>query len=131
MVNAPIPKHLQTDDWKRLPKPGDRLMDMTRSTLYEIIQDPDSGVRSAVIRKAGRTRGIRLIWMPSLYSYLNRLAGLEESNSSELLLREDTSSFGLTDGPVKVVDHEGRKRKDLGGKVALKIAKQTNRLRSK
>jgi hypothetical protein len=79
MLKAEIPKHLQTDDWKRLPKPGGRLIDLTRTTLFEIIQDPESGVRSAVIRKPGRVRGIRLIYMPSLYAYLNRLAGIEDS----------------------------------------------------
>lgn len=83
MNKVEIPTHLRTEDWARLPKPGDRMMDMTRSTLYEIIQDPASGVRSAVIRKPGRVRGIRLIYMPSLYAYLSRLAGLEVSSADQ------------------------------------------------
>lgn len=78
MLKADIPNHLQTEDWQRMPKPGQRLMKLTRTTLLEIIQDPQSGVRSAVIRKPGRTRGIRLIFMPSLFAYFNRLAGVEE-----------------------------------------------------
>jgi len=78
MLKIDIPKHLQTEDWQRMPKPGQRMMNLTRSTLLEIIQDPNSGVRSAVIRKPGRTRGIRLIFMPSLLAYFNRLAGLEK-----------------------------------------------------
>src|SRR5258708_3388528 len=55
MLKVEIPKHLQTD-WARMPKPGDRLNGLTRSTLLEIVQDPVSGVRSAVIRKAGAVR---------------------------------------------------------------------------
>jgi len=70
-------QHLQTVEWARMPKPGQRLMDLTRSTLLEIIQDPQSGVRSAVIRKPGRTRGIRLIFLPSLFAYFERLAAVE------------------------------------------------------
>ena len=77
MLKVEIPRHLQTAEWARMPKPGQRLMDLTRSTLLEIIQDPQSGVRSAVIRRPGRTRGIRLIYMPSLFAYFNWLAGLE------------------------------------------------------
>ena len=77
MLKVEIPKHLQTADWARMPKPGDRLNGLTRSTLLEIVQDPASGVRSAVIRKPGRTRGIRLIFLPSLFAYFERLAGVE------------------------------------------------------
>jgi hypothetical protein len=76
MRKVEIPKHLQTADWARMPKPGQRLMDLTRTTLLEIVQDPASGVRSAVIRKPGRTRGIRLIFLPSLFAYFERLAGV-------------------------------------------------------
>ena len=83
MPKVEIPKHLHTAEWSRMPKPGQRLMDLTRSTLLEIIQDPQSGVRSAVIRKPGRTRGIRLIFMPSLLAYFNRLAGLESEEQAE------------------------------------------------
>jgi len=83
MLKVEIPKHLQTADWQRMPKPGQRLVDLTRSTLLEIIQDPDSGVRSAVIRKPGRVRGIRLIFMPSLFAYFNRLAGVTSEESEK------------------------------------------------
>jgi hypothetical protein len=83
MTKLEVPEHLQTLDWNRLPKPGQRVMGMTRTTLLEIVQDPESGVRSAVIRKPGRIRGIRLIYMPSLFAYLNRLAGMEVAGGTE------------------------------------------------
>ena len=83
MLKVNIPKHLQSDDWRRLPKPGERLMGLTRTTLNEARNDPRSGVRSAVIRKPGRTRGIVLIYMPSLFAYLNRLAGLEVADATK------------------------------------------------
>jgi hypothetical protein len=77
MLKVNVPRYLQTEDWHRMPKPGDRLQGMSRTTLLEVIQDPASGVRSAVIRKPGRTRGLRLIYMPSLLAYLNRLSGID------------------------------------------------------
>jgi hypothetical protein len=88
MIKAEIPKHLQTEDWARLPKPGDRLMGLTRSTILEMVQDPTTGVRSAVIRKAGRQRGIRLIFMPSLFAHLRRLAGIAQEPADGLALYE-------------------------------------------
>jgi hypothetical protein len=86
MFKVDIPRHLQTDEWGRLPKPGQRLMGLTRTTLLEIIQDPQSGVKSAVIRKRGRVRGIRLIFLPSLLSYFERLAdqGVDKQSSLEV-----------------------------------------------
>src|SRR5258705_5763611 len=83
MVKVEIPEHLRTVDWERVPKPGLRLMGLTRTTLLEVIKDPQSEVRSAVIRKPGRARGIRLIYMPSLFAYLHRLAGLEADSENE------------------------------------------------
>ena len=75
MTKANVPQYLQTQDWARMPKPGDKYQGMSRTTLLEIIQNPESGVRSAVIRKPGRTRGLRLIFVPSLLAYLDRLSG--------------------------------------------------------
>jgi len=66
-----------------MPKPGDKYQGMSRTTLLEIIQNPESGVRSAVIRKPGRTRGIRLIFVPSLLAYLDRLSGVEVTPASD------------------------------------------------
>jgi hypothetical protein len=78
MRKVELPRHLQTANWQRMPKPRERLVDLSRTTVFEILQDPNSGVRRAVIRKPGRVRGIRLIYMPSLFAYLNRLAGLKD-----------------------------------------------------
>jgi hypothetical protein len=81
-TNVKIPQHLSSDDWVRLPKPGDRFMELTRSTLLEIVTNPKSGVKSAVIRsKPERQRGIRLIYLPSLLAYFERLADEEKSRA--------------------------------------------------
>jgi hypothetical protein len=71
---------MQGADWARFPKPGDRLNGLTRTTLLEIVQDPTSGVKSAVIRKPGKQRGIRMLFLPSLFAYFERLAGVESDS---------------------------------------------------
>jgi len=83
MLKVKIPQHMQGADWARMPKPGDRLNQLTRTTLLEIIQDPTSGVQSAVIRRPGKTRGIRMIFLPSLYAYFERLAGVASKEAEE------------------------------------------------
>jgi hypothetical protein len=81
MLKPEIPKHMQGEEWIRLPKPGQRFMGLTRSTLLEIVLDPESGVPSAVIRKRHAQRGIRLIHRPSLVKYFHRLASLEAATN--------------------------------------------------
>jgi hypothetical protein len=77
MLKPEIPRQFQGEEWIRLPKPGQRFMGLTRTTLLEIVLDPESRVPSAVIRKRNAQRGIRLIHRPSLVEYFHRLASLE------------------------------------------------------
>jgi hypothetical protein len=62
----PIPSH--GEDWVRMPKPRERLWGLSRTTLLELIQLGE--IKSALIRKPGSLRGIRLIYTPSLRAYL-------------------------------------------------------------
>jgi hypothetical protein len=78
MFKVTIPRKYSTDDWVRMPKPDERFMGLSRATPHQILTDPTTGVRSAVIKKPGARRGIRLIYLPSLLDYLARLAKLEE-----------------------------------------------------
>ena len=58
--------------WGRLPKPRQRFNGLSRTTLLEACERGD--VRSCVLKKRHAIRGIRLIYLPSLYEYLERLA---------------------------------------------------------
>jgi hypothetical protein len=67
-------------EWLRLPAPGSRcpFTGLSRSTLNELtIGGPANGgtppVKSAVLRKRGALRGIRLISYDSLMGYLESL----------------------------------------------------------
>lgn len=60
------------EEWGRLPKPRARFNGLSRTTLLEACERGD--IRSCVIKKRNAIRGIRLIYLPSLYEYLERLA---------------------------------------------------------
>jgi hypothetical protein len=79
-----IPKHLDTEEWIRMPKPGDRYMGLTRTTLLEIVLNPEAGVRSAVIKKKHARRGIRLIHRGDLLAHFSKLAGVVVSDREEI-----------------------------------------------
>jgi hypothetical protein len=71
-------------EWIRLPKPGDRCTHtaLSRSTLNELTIPSDANdylppVRSAVIKKRGAMRGIRLISFDSLMHYIDSLCEIE------------------------------------------------------
>jgi hypothetical protein len=68
MIRPKIPAHSNPDDWKRLPKPRERLCDLSRTTLLELHERGEIAV--AAIRKPGSQKAIRLVFMPSLISYL-------------------------------------------------------------
>ena len=72
---------LTKPEWIRLPTPGARCRytGLSRSTLNELVipgpaNDHLPPVRSAVIKKRGATRGIRLVDFDSLMSYIDSLA---------------------------------------------------------
>ena len=92
-------------EWSRLPRSGDRdpLCGLSRSTLNELIL-PCAGnshrppVRSIVVKKRGAMRGIRLIHVPSLSSYLNSLADdasvPHEPREAEFVVEENVAMGG-------------------------------------
>ncbi len=63
-----------------MPKPRERLWGLSRTTLLELIQLGE--IKSALIRKPGSMKGIRLVYMPSLSTYL---AGCVEEPKSKPL----------------------------------------------
>jgi hypothetical protein len=80
MLKVTIPKEFGTEEWGRLPKPGLRLYGISRSGWMDIIGNPNSGVRSICIKKPGRQRGVRLLHMPSVHAYFDRLMQEQEAD---------------------------------------------------
>ena len=61
----------QDRDWVRLPKPAHSLCGMTRSYLYQLCAS--GKIRSVTIRQPHNTRGVRLIYRPSIHAFLASL----------------------------------------------------------
>jgi hypothetical protein len=58
-------------NWVRLPKQGGKLCGLTRSHLYSLYT---AGIiRSVALCRPHHTRGVRLIFLPSLLRYLESL----------------------------------------------------------
>jgi len=77
MRKVKIPTDLQGEDWGRYPKAGrpgqsgGRLCGMSRTTIHEL---SEAGfIRTVAIKKPGAIKGIRLVYLPSLYAYLESL----------------------------------------------------------
>ena len=72
MVKIEVPAHMQNEQWARMPKPKGRLNGLSRTTLLEL---SNAGlIRTVAIRKPGAVKGIRLVYLPSLYAYLDSLS---------------------------------------------------------
>jgi hypothetical protein len=65
-----------TDEWARMPTPKGRLCGLSRTTLLELHRL--GHIKMAVIRRPGAIKGIRLVYLPSLYAYLDGLAKIEK-----------------------------------------------------
>jgi hypothetical protein len=67
------------DDWGRLPKPGDRIAGLTRSTINQLVLGENAPVASKLFRAApAAKRGIRLVKLRgdrSLEAYIAGLPG--------------------------------------------------------
>ena len=64
----------ESELWVRPPKNGQRLEGLSRSVVYQLIDDPGTGILSVSLRRPGTTRGCRLVGLKSLRAFLARLA---------------------------------------------------------
>lgn len=79
MKKSVVERRYETGEWERLPKvsqvkgqPGERLRGLSRTTLLELHER--KLIKIASIRKPGAEKAIRLVWLPSLDSYLRSIA---------------------------------------------------------
>ncbi len=65
--------------WIRLPKPGDvdPVTSLPRSSMWELVTRSGGRIRTVSLRKAGATKGTRLIHLASLLDYLNGMSSEE------------------------------------------------------
>lgn len=63
----------------RLPKPGRRFLGLTRTTIQNL--GDDGFIEIINLQRPGRSRGLKLVYLPSLFSYLNGLRPAQATNS--------------------------------------------------
>lgn len=61
----------QDADWVRLPRKGETICGLRRSYLFQLCAK--GTIRSVTIRQPHNTRGVRLIYKPSILAMLARL----------------------------------------------------------
>lgn len=76
------PKDLTANQrWIRLPKTGPcEWCGLSRSHLAELIKAQK--IRSVSLRRPGNIRGIRLIWLPSIFAYIERNGQVTDPTST-------------------------------------------------
>ena len=66
-------KEMFANRWIRLPTRGHcPYTGLCRAAYYQLISA--GKIKSACLRRPGALRGTRLIWLPSIMSYINRFA---------------------------------------------------------
>jgi hypothetical protein len=70
-MNFVDPTTLQPEQYVRMPKPGRKFFGMCRTTLQNLADDGFIDVIS--VQRRGATRGVKLIFLPSLFDYLDGL----------------------------------------------------------
>lgn len=76
-------------DWVRLPKPGQLFCGLTRSYLYQLCAS--GKIRSVAIRQPQNKRGVRLIYRPSIHSFL---AALDAEQNGGLVREKSLTKEG-------------------------------------
>jgi hypothetical protein len=74
------PATLQPEHYARMPKPGRKFLGMGRTTLQNLADDGYIEVIS--VQRRGASRGLKLIYLPSLFDYLDGLRRTQSSKTS-------------------------------------------------
>jgi hypothetical protein len=71
------PETLQPETYARMPKPGMKFLGMCRTTLQNLADDGFIDVIS--VQRRGASRGLKLIYLPSLFDYLDGLRRIQST----------------------------------------------------
>jgi hypothetical protein len=82
MLKLDIPPQFADASWVRMPKPKERLLGLSRTTLLELVTA--GAIKSVVLRKRHAQRGIRLVFLPSLLEHLEHLHKEQEAGKCVL-----------------------------------------------
>jgi hypothetical protein len=60
-------------EWARVQEAAERI-GVKRARFYELLDEANGAIRTCVLKSPGAERGARLIYLPSLFNYLEKLA---------------------------------------------------------
>jgi hypothetical protein len=72
------PNTLEAGDYVRMPRPKRRFLGMSRTTLEQL--GAAGLIEVIAVKRPGLNRGLKLIYLPSLYDYLNGLRASQAAN---------------------------------------------------
>jgi hypothetical protein len=74
-----LPPVGQNEDWVRLPKPGCLLLGLGRTYLFQLSKC--GKIKTVSLREPGKQRGVRLIFLPSVRSFIEAKAALQNGGA--------------------------------------------------
>jgi hypothetical protein len=67
-------------EWTRIPE-ASKACGIGRTRLYELLNEAKGAIRTFVLKSPGAERGARLIHLPSLFAYFEKLAITQEEKA--------------------------------------------------
>ena len=71
-------KSTQPPVWIRLNEAA-KIVGLCRSRFYELLKEAAGGIKTISLKSPGTERGARLVHLPSLLAYFNKLAAAEQA----------------------------------------------------
>ena len=69
-------------EWARITGAAQRI-GIRPSRFYELLQESGGAVRTFVLKSPGAERGARLVYLPSLFAYLDKLASEQQEQEEK------------------------------------------------
>jgi len=64
-------------EWARVAEAARRI-GIKSSRFYELLEESNGAIRTCILRSPGAERGPRLIYLPSLFAYIDKVATEQE-----------------------------------------------------
>lgn len=69
-------------EWARIKEAAARV-GLKQTRFYELLEESNGAIRTCVLKSPGAERGPRLIFMPSVFAYLDKVCREQEQEEKE------------------------------------------------
>jgi hypothetical protein len=69
-------------EWARIQEAAQRI-GIRSSRFYELLEESNGAIKTCVLKSPGAERGARLIYLPSLFTYMDKMAAEQEQAVSK------------------------------------------------